>query len=103
LQTQGKFGPRPIQELISSFLREEGLGTRGRSHRVFKAWNQALEPGLRKWVEPVRFRSGELLVEVRSSAHLHDLRGFTGEDYRRKTNEALGEETVRKVVFKLRT
>ncbi len=50
----------------------------------------------------VRFRSGELTVEVDSSAHYQELKNFTGDQYRRKANKLLGSERVQRVIFKLR-
>ena len=53
-------------------------------------------------VKPVRFRNGELSVEVKSSALLYELRSFTGEDFRNAANERLGKEAIRKIAFRLR-
>ena len=103
MQKQETRGPRPIQELIRSFIREEGLGQQGRSERVFRAWNDALGDDMRATARPVRFRGRELSVEVSSSAALYELRNFTGEDYRKAVNEKLGNEAIRRVVFRLRT
>ena len=94
--------PSPIQDLIGGFLRANGLTSGGQASRIFKAWNAALDPSLRKHAAPVRFRSGELTVEVGSAAHLQELKNFTGDTFRRKANESLGKQTIRKVVFKLR-
>jgi len=103
LQKQGRRGPQPIHELIRSFLREGGLGTQGPNERVFRAWNEAVGEAAKANARPVRFRSGELSVEVGSSSLLYELRSFTGEDYRRLANEKLGKETIRKIAFRLRT
>jgi hypothetical protein len=95
-------GPSPLTDLIGTFLRENNLRSGGGCSPVFKAWDDVLEPGLRKHATPVRFRSGELSVEVDSATHLQELKNFTGENYRRKANQQLGKATIRKVVFKLR-
>ena len=49
-----------------------------------------------------RRNEDDLLVEVESSAHLQELKQFTGEDFRRRANERLGRERIRRVVFKLK-
>jgi hypothetical protein len=95
-------GPRPIDELIRNFLRNKGIRSGGGYSIVFKAWTEALEAGMRAHAQPVRFRSGELTVEVDSAVHLQEMKNFTGDDYRRKANEHLGKNTIRRVVFKLR-
>jgi len=52
--------------------------------------------------KPVRFRNGELSVDVKSSSMLYELRSFTGEGIRNAANEKLGQEAIRKVAFRLR-
>ena len=96
-------GPLSIDGLIRTFLRDNGLGSRGRHTTVFKTWNQVLGPDQSGHAVPVRFRDDVLTVEVDSAAHLQELRNFTGEAYRSKTNERLGNEAIRKVVFKLKS
>ena len=51
---------------------------------------------------PVRFRDGELLVEVESATHLSELKNFKGDGYRSRANQRLGDDVIRKVVFKLK-
>jgi hypothetical protein len=69
---------------------------------VYKAWNAAVGKQLAQRARPVRFAKGELLVEVESATHLHELANFTGDDFRKRANAALGGEEIRKVVFKLK-
>ena len=88
--------------MIRSLLRDTGAGFRPRDRQVFEAWTAALEPGLVSRAVPVRFRRGELLVEVATASYLQELKNFTGETYRRRANARLGGDTVKKVVFKPR-
>ena len=59
----------------------------------------------RSRARPVRFESGELWVEVESAVHLHELRNFAGEAYRRSANERLASRgasaIIERIVFKL--
>ncbi len=87
---------------MRSFLRENGLGSANSHARVFRAWTDALEPELRAHAQPVRFRAGELTVEVASSTHLHEMKNFTGKRYLKRANEHLGQKAIRRLVFKLR-
>jgi hypothetical protein len=93
----------PIQQVIRSILRERGLSSGSRHARVFRAWNEALGSPGRDRSEPVRFQAGELTVEVASSVHLQELKNFTGEDVRRRANEKLGTDAIRRVVFRLKS
>lgn len=52
--------------------------------------------------KPTNFRFGELTVEVESAAHLHELQNFTGEQYRCEANDRLGEEHIKKILFRLK-
>ena len=83
-------------------LRDSGLNAGVKNERVFRAWRESAGSKLKARAVPVRFRRGELIVEVDSSAHLHELQSFTGEDIRTKANSALGSEVLRKVTFKLK-
>lgn len=92
-------GPVPLGDAIQAFLREAGLGAKGRDSEVFRAWREAYK---RDDARPVAFRNRDLVVEVDSPALLQDLKSFTGDRFRRRTNEILGEERIRRVVVKLK-
>ncbi len=104
MQNRRNRGPSPIQDALKTFLRERGLTAPKRDARTFRAWESALGVRLSKKAEPVRFQRGELTVEVESSAHLQELKNFTGEGYRERANEILQQpDAIRRVVFKLRS
>lgn len=88
--------------MLKTFLRQSGLGARRRDEAVFGAWNEAVGPEMARRAVPVRFRRGELLIEVDSAPRLQELKNFTGETYRREVNARLGAELVRKLAFKPR-
>ena len=69
---------------------------------VFQAWNAALGTALARRARPVRFERGELVVEVDSAAHYQELAAFTGEGFRERANEGLGEPSIRRVTFRLK-
>jgi hypothetical protein len=95
-------GPRALGGLIRDFVRTHRLSGSAVDARIFKAWNEVLEPSLRAHAEPVRFRNRELTVETDSAVHFQELNNFTGEEYRSAANERLGSETIQRVVFKLK-
>ena len=102
MQDRKREGPTPIDQILRSVLRESGLSGTTHHERIFRAWTEALDPAQRERTVPVRFRRGELVVEVGSAALLQELGNFTGESVRQKANQRLGSERIRKVVFKLR-
>jgi hypothetical protein len=89
----------PIQDALQAYLRSKGL-LGGSQERVFSAWRQAAGEALARRAVPVRYARGELVVEVDSAAHLHELKNFTGESYRERLNDLLGgPQAVRRIVF----
>ncbi len=95
-------GVAPLKDCMSQFLRQAGLDRGLRDARVLGAWRKAVGPGLAPHARAVRFRTGELIVEVQSAAHHHELSSFTGEGFRRAANQQLGAETIRRVTFRLK-
>jgi hypothetical protein len=95
-----------IQDALASFLRATGLDARLRHAAIFEAWSSALGSGLCTRARPVHFDGGDLTVEVESAVHMHELKNFTGEQFRRAANERLrragSRETIQQVVFKLK-
>ncbi len=90
-----------IQDAVRGFLRESGLDKKLARFPIFDAWNKAAGESLAQHARPVRFQAGELLIEVRSSTHMHELSSFTGESLRREANRRLGRNEIRSVRFKL--
>lgn len=98
-----KYGePVLVGQVLKDYLARTHLGRHLAASRVFKAWQAAAGPTLSQRAQAVRFERGELLVEVRSSAHLHELSNFSGERYRRTANQQLGEELIRRIVFQIK-
>lgn len=93
--------PTSIHDALVSYLRDTGLDSKLAQARVFRAWQEALGETLAKRARAVRFQAGELLVEVQSAPHFHELTNFTGERYRVLANQKLGAARITRVVFQL--
>lgn len=91
-------GPTPIGEVLARYLKREGLDEKLRGAQVVRTWDRTLGP-LAVRARAVKFRDGELIVEVDSAPHLAELTSFTGENYRRAVNQTLGREVVKSVTF----
>lgn len=70
---------------------------------MLDAWKEAAGSALAQRAEAVRFRRGELVVEVSSAPLLSELKGFTGEGLRKRANELLGADRIARVLFRTRT
>ena len=92
-----------LGDAVKKFMRTSGLGARESAGAVFAAWNDAAAGRLGGGAPAVGFRGGELTVEAGSSAHFQELAGFLGEELRQEANRRLGEEAIRRVVFRIGT
>ena len=95
--------PAELSDLLGAFGREVGLNRSKPVHPTFAAWNEAAGADLAEVARPVRFRAGELAVDVATASHHHELVAFSGESLRRRVNEILGEDLVRRIAFKHQT
>lgn len=93
-----KRGPVPLSDAIQAFLKDSGIRAKGRDGEVYRAWNEAYGS---TDARPVALRRGALHVEVTSTSVLQDLKSFSGDRFRRKANQILGEERIRRIVVKL--
>ncbi|MBK8180164.1 MAG: DUF721 domain-containing protein [Planctomycetes bacterium] len=93
--------PTPLQDALAAYLRDSGLESKFAQARVLRAWHEVVGEVLAKRARAVRFQGGELLVEVLSAPHLHELTNFTGERYRALANQKLGAPRITRVVFQL--
>ena len=90
-----------MQEALSAFLAKSGLAAKLSDGAVMSAWRRAAGEELSRRARAMRFREGELLIEVESAAHLSELQNFTGESLRQAANARLGAERIRRVTFQL--
>jgi hypothetical protein len=98
VKRQKHSGPAPLGEVLNSYLAGKGLDSKLRGARAIRAWDRTLGAQAAR-ARAVRFRDGELVVEVDSAPHLAELAGFTGEQYRQAVNRTLGREVVTRVTF----
>ena len=101
-QRDKRGGVAPLAVALAEFLRANRLDGRLAEQQVLAAWRAAVGERLAGQARALRFRSGELLVEVASAAQLQELRNFTGEGYRQAANRELGAERIRKLSFQPR-
>lgn len=97
---RGGSDPAGLGDLLGEVTRAAGLGSAKRVDPVFEAWDQVVGEQLAAVATPVRFRRGELSIDVSSASHYHELVAFTGEGLRKRLNERLGEERVQRLAFK---
>ena len=84
---------------MKAVLRDSGLGEGLKRARISAAWKDAVGEDLKKHMTIMRLRNGELVVQVDSAAHLHELKNFTGDRYRCIANDNLGAARIRRVTF----
>ena len=101
-QSEKRGGVSSLGEALEGFLRTTRLDRRLEEQQVLSAWDATVGRELALRARPVRFRAGELVVEVASAALLQELDNFTGEGHRRAVNRRLGADRIQRVSFQPR-
>lgn len=66
--------PKPLADALGSFLKRAGLDEKIEQARVVPEWAERVGDGIANVTRPIRVSDGVLLVAVRSSAWLMELR-----------------------------
>ncbi|HEX6642701.1 MAG TPA: DUF721 domain-containing protein [Thermoanaerobaculia bacterium] len=66
--------PKPIADALGAFLKRAGMGEKIEQARVVPEWAERVGEGIANVTRPIRVSDGILLVAVRSSAWLMELR-----------------------------
>lgn len=96
------------KELLSASRVLQGLLGNGKSAlsdgflrwKIWRFWPQIVGPTLSKHCEPVGYQRGRLLIWVKSSPRLQEIRFFEN-TLRDKVNEHVGREWVKSIRFTL--
>ncbi len=68
--------------------------------KIWRFWPQIVGPTLAKHCEPVGYERGKLMIWVKSSPRMQEIRFFEN-DLKKKVNEHVGKEWVRSIRFTL--
>ena len=93
-------GPLSFDALLDEVTRKAGVSKSKPVPKAFAAWDAVAGPDLCEVARPVRFRAGELSIDVSSASHYHELVAFHAESLRARVNQHLGEEAVRRLSFR---
>lgn len=85
-----------LPSLLKTFRPEDDMSL----NRVWDLWATAVGPVVAENTRPAAFKGKLLLVNATSSSWVHQLQ-FLKEDLIRKVNDALGEDLVEEVRFKI--
>lgn len=66
--------PRPLGDALGAFLKRSGMDEKIEQARVIPEWEERVGAGIANVTRPIRVSDGVLLVAVRSSAWLMELR-----------------------------
>ena len=80
--------PKPVSDALGSFLRRSGMDEKVEQARVIPEWEERVGEGIAKVTRPLRVSDGVLLVAVRSSAWLMELRLMERQILRRLNSDA---------------
>lgn len=91
-------GPRRIGAEARTFVGKSAAADAVVAAAVLEAWGEVAGAEILKHTEGARFRKGELLVHVDSSAWANELQ-LMSEHLRERIDERLGKETVTSIKF----
>ena len=80
--------PKPIGDALGSFLKRAGIDEKVEQARVVPEWTERVGEGIANVTRPIRVSDGVLLVAVRSSAWLMELRMMERQILRKLNSEA---------------
>ncbi len=75
--------PAPLGQVLAGYLERSGLARKMEEASVVPAWPELVGPAIAAVTTPLRVTDGVLIVAVRSSAWLMELRLMEGEILRR--------------------
>jgi predicted nucleic acid-binding Zn ribbon protein len=93
-------GPLPLSEALQKYLSDSGLGERVDEAGVLPEWGVRVGPAIAAVTTPMRVSRGTLIVGVRSSAWLTELKMMGGEILRR-INDGRQKGRIEKIRFVL--
>jgi predicted nucleic acid-binding Zn ribbon protein len=88
-----------IEEVISSFIREQGLENKMAENRLLNSWNDLLGKNVARLTRELYIRNSTLYVHLNSSVIRHELMMIKG-DIIRRLNEKAGKEIITDIVLR---
>ncbi|MGQ0562108.1 MAG: DUF721 domain-containing protein [Gemmatimonadota bacterium] len=67
-------GPKQVREALQKYLEKSGLGEQIEAASVVPEWGERVGPAIAAVTEPLRVSQGTLIVGVRSSAWMNELK-----------------------------
>ncbi len=80
--------PKPLADALGSFLKRSGMDEKVEQARVIPEWAERVGDGIAQVTRPIRVTDGVLLVAVRSSAWLMELKLMERQILRRLNDQA---------------
>ena len=80
--------PKPVSDALGSFLKRAGIDEKVEQARVVPEWAERVGDGIANVTRPIRVSDGVLLVAVRSSAWLMELRMMERQILRKLNSDA---------------
>lgn len=90
--------PTPLGEALQKYLQESGLEERLEEAGVVPEWAERVGPAIAAVTVPLRTSSGALLVAVKSSAWLAELK-LMERDILRRLNEGRSKGKIQRIRF----
>ena len=91
--------PKQVDAVLSSVLRELGIGQKIKQLNALELWNDVVGEQIARVTSPERIERGQLVVRVSKAPWRNELM-FLKKEIIAKLNNALGEEIVKDIRFR---
>jgi hypothetical protein len=91
--------PNKIGDLLGDYIRVSGFEEKLNETEVIRFWEELMKPAFSRYCRNVNILNGILYAEITSSVVKSELL-MMREEIRKKLNDHVGTEIVRKIVFR---
>lgn len=93
-------GPKQVRETLAKYLEKSGIGEHIEAASVVPEWAERVGPAIAAVTTPLRVSAGTLVVGVRSSAWMNELKMMEKEIVRR-INAGRSKGKIEKIRFQM--
>ncbi|MGQ0813230.1 MAG: DUF721 domain-containing protein [Gemmatimonadota bacterium] len=93
-------GPKQVREALAKYLEKSGLGEQIEAASVVPEWADRVGPAIAAVTEPLRVSQGTLVIGVRSSAWMNELK-LMERDILARVNSGRSRGRIEKIRFQM--
>jgi len=91
--------PKPLADILSTALKQLGLGTKIKQYELLNLWDQIVGEQIAKVTTAESIRDGKLFINVKHSAWRNELQ-YLKQELIQKINEKMNQEIIKDIIFR---